>query len=513
MVGAYIRVSSKKQEDNDSLENQTQRATAFAKAKKEKLIIYKDVESGSKADRPQWMRFKADIQSKKITTGWVNQNDRLGRDAREAIEFWNVGALANFDMYIGDKKIDWYDNNDYMMYCFVSVISEGDRRKIIKNVKEAKTIAINDGRNTFRQLYGYTFEVIGVHPTNNRPIRRWYAVPEQMKVIRLVYKMYQEKISLVKIAQKINSLGYRTQNGKYFAVRTLFHILHHVEYTSFTYDKEKNLIPSKIYKEKIIPLEDFNRVENNWKVQSSDHNIKIGRPAEHLGSGVVTCACCGIGYFFHKQQKYNSYVHNNNKKCPEQHRKVLSEIVINRLIEHIFFEALSKPKLIENDENKYDDIIQLENSITAINKRIKKLIDQLELFDDDSVSDRLIERQTEKKELVKELDRLKVQNQLSINKRVRVTMLLHKNRLSEFVQATEQNKRKMAKEVIESMIINGNQIDVTLIDGRNLVYDYETEKKNGRIKKEDEVWDMYESGIWDHAYDRKIDIDNFKSFR
>ena len=92
MLGAYIRVSSETQRDNDSVSNQTNRAEAIAKRLGSPISFYYDVLSGGKITRKEWVRLKEDIASQKLHIVWANENDRIGRNVAE--------AHAVFDLYI-----------------------------------------------------------------------------------------------------------------------------------------------------------------------------------------------------------------------------------------------------------------------------------------------------------------------------------------------------------------------------------------------------------------------------
>jgi DNA invertase Pin-like site-specific DNA recombinase len=59
----YCRVSSVGQKDNYSFAAQKKDGTTFAEGIGSAYRLYKDVESGAKSSRADWVRLKADLES------------------------------------------------------------------------------------------------------------------------------------------------------------------------------------------------------------------------------------------------------------------------------------------------------------------------------------------------------------------------------------------------------------------------------------------------------------------
>lgn len=489
MLGAYIRVSSETQRDNDSVSNQTNRAEAIAKRLGSPISFYYDVLSGGKITRKEWVRLKEDIASQKLHIVWANENDRLGRNVAEAHAFLDLLIKHNCRLFIGDDEVDPNDDNDWLKYGFDSLISEADRRKIRKKTRETKALVINDGRNTFRQFYGYDCKIIGAK--RNRPIRKWFPVKQEVEIIQRIYRMYlDEKISLLKIAQILNEEGKRTKNGGYWHTRTLYHVLHHIEYTGHTYDKSKNIIPSKIYTKEIVSLFDYNRVQAQYPEQTTKQSFKIGRPPSHPASGILRCKFCGTGYFFHAQPKYHTYYHNNPVICDKQKNMVISYIAINHIFDKAFVYAMKTnpedifSRLIDqftkHQSVTIEDIKNLEIQIHDINKSIDRLIVLFEKTGEENAISRITALKKEKKVLEEAL----LKQNLSIkSEKDKVTQIIatftHLKQI-EYFSSSPIEKRRILRSVIEEATIGNGQIEISFIDGRKIIFDYEQEKKIAR---------------------------------
>ncbi len=477
------------QRDNDSVANQTARAKSVADKLGSPILFYYDVMSGGKATRREWVKLKEDISSSKIKIIWANENDRLGRNVSEAHAFLDLLITKGCRLFIGTEEVDPNDDNDWLKYGFDSLISEADRRKIRKKTKETKATVINDGRNTFRQLYGYDCKIIGAR--RNRPVREWYPVEHEVETIRKIYRLYlHEKMPLLKIALSLNEEGNRTKNNRYWTTRTLYHILHHIEYTGNTKDKSGTVIPSKVYTLNIVSLEDYYRVQEIYPSQSTEKSFRIGRPASHPASGILKCAFCGSGYFYHAQAKYHTYYHNNPHECGKQQNRVISYIATNFIFDQIFIFAMSKnPKDIFDSLNREfqsthqhtgNDILHLETQIEEIQKKMSRLMDLYEKTGDDSVIDRFNVLKTEKKALNDALVKSKLALSQDEERIEQVVATYSHLRQVEYITASPIEKRRMLKSIIERATIGNGEIQATLIDGRQLTFNYADAKRDAR---------------------------------
>jgi hypothetical protein len=296
---------------------------------------------------------------------------------------------------------------------------------------------------------------------------------------------------------------------------TIYHILHQLEYTGYTLNKEGERIESKIYTEKIISIKDFDEVQKRWPIQSTPNAINIGRPASHLVSGILTCEHCGIGYFFHFQKSPNghSYYHNNNNNCKAQQNRVLSYLAINFLFESLYVLAMSqdqkdlykklRKELLKNKEEVKSEIEILETKIKETDSKITKLINTLENIDDDTILERLKQRKLEKVNFEKTLDKLKNSIKSEEERLSKIVANFSIDRIQQFKSSDEVEKRIMLKEIIESATIGGGIIKVKLIDSRKYKFQYEDVKK---LQREGVKWGRVVSKNAD-TEDGKIIID------
>ncbi len=495
-LGAYIRVSSTLQSENDSVANQRARAADIAKRLGCTIKLYEDVESGGKATRSAWTRLKNDIENKKVSVVWANENDRLGRNLREAATFWDLCQSSECRLFVGKDEVDFNNDSDFLQYGFASLISESDRRKIIRKTRETKAVVINDGRNTYRQIYGYDCEVIGAE--RGRPKRRWFPVDTEVEAIKKIYHWYLvDKMPVKRICNRLNDAGYRAKNGGYFLHLSVYHILHQIVYTGYTLNKAGERIPSKIYTLPIISLEDYDEVQKRWKPQTSDKSFTVGRPVSHLASGLLKCGQCGTGYFFHANKPPNghAYYHNNSKDCERQKNKTLSYQVINWHFDNIYLWAMLEDvkdiyaRLKADVDSERDElsaaIENLKTQISDVDKKIKRLINAIEKDDDEDLGDRLRQRRQEKKELQAKLDSLSANIAAEEKKLSSIVAAFSADNVQLYLGADEPDKMRMLKQIVKTATINDGIITTELIDGRIDKSDYQELKKDFRAERKE----------------------------
>ena len=79
-IGLYLRVSTKNQKENSSLQTQQILGEEFSKRFGYEYEIFEDVESGGKLDRKELNRLLELCRNGELDGLWVYDNDRLSRD-------------------------------------------------------------------------------------------------------------------------------------------------------------------------------------------------------------------------------------------------------------------------------------------------------------------------------------------------------------------------------------------------------------------------------------------------
>ena len=91
MIAGYVRVSTEMQVERDSLTNQEEILSNFAKSKNKEFRIYKDAGISAKdKDRPAFQKMLEDIEAGMIETVVVTKLDRITRSIKDLIYLHSV---------------------------------------------------------------------------------------------------------------------------------------------------------------------------------------------------------------------------------------------------------------------------------------------------------------------------------------------------------------------------------------------------------------------------------------
>ena len=137
-LGIYCRVSSKKQMDGTSLENQKERGIKWCKNNGYNFEIYSDVISGSKVNRDGLNELYERIYNGELVGILLYEWDRLSRESRELmIEFEKLVEDTDCLVVVDDRVRDIRENlSDRIEYEFKNTLSTIERIRLKKRVGE-----------------------------------------------------------------------------------------------------------------------------------------------------------------------------------------------------------------------------------------------------------------------------------------------------------------------------------------------------------------------------------------
>lgn len=134
MIRGYARVSTESQRNNNSIEAQTEQLQAEGAE-----IIYSDVMSGAKLDRPEFSRLMSDLQPG--DTLICTKLDRISRTATDGYEL--IKALIERGIKVRVCNIGTMENTptgNLILHVFLA-FSEFEREMIVQRMAEGKAVA------------------------------------------------------------------------------------------------------------------------------------------------------------------------------------------------------------------------------------------------------------------------------------------------------------------------------------------------------------------------------------
>ena len=108
VVGIYCRVSSKKQEDNESLGAQKNRGIRFCKSNGYDYKVYEEVVSGTVIGnkRDAFSELESDLYNKKVDGIWLYDWDRMMREEMVGLVFRDLIIETKCKLFVGGVEKD-----------------------------------------------------------------------------------------------------------------------------------------------------------------------------------------------------------------------------------------------------------------------------------------------------------------------------------------------------------------------------------------------------------------------
>src|SRR5699024_3767419 len=277
-VALYLRVSTKEQTENYSLDNQLEKLESYCKAKDWTIYdTYKDGGfSGASTDRPDLKRLLSDIQN--IDAVVVYKLDRLSRSQRDTLELIEEHFLKNEVNFVSvTESLDTSTPMGRAMIGIMSAFAQLERELIAERMRDGQIK---------RAQSGYAAMGGNYNPAGFKRIDGELVTDESEKEhIQEVFRLYAKYHSIAKVQQELKLKGHAVWRHRRYN-----DMLRNPLYNG------KVTYASKVYEgnhEKIIDDELFNEVQ---RLLRRHRGRNFQKAKESLFSGMITCSCCGEKY-------------------------------------------------------------------------------------------------------------------------------------------------------------------------------------------------------------------------
>ncbi|KRM97013.1 integrase [Liquorilactobacillus aquaticus DSM 21051] len=283
------------------MDAQRQKINEFCQHDDMKLIkIYADegISGSSVTKRPGIQELLEDAKSKKFDMVVVWKNSRIARNTKDLLEMVDLFQKNGIGFASVSEKIDLDSAQGRFMFTIMGTVSELERNNIAENVYLGMYKRAQEGYATVGRVLGYK---PGIDELGKKILK---IEPEEAKIIRLIFNLFDQEKGLRAIANELNHRGYQTKNGNEFSTIAVKGIIDNplyvgqVRYAKYrNWDKKRRnglnekmvLVQGK--HEPIISQELWNRVEARRKSTSK-------LPAwDHQGTNILTgllkCPACG----------------------------------------------------------------------------------------------------------------------------------------------------------------------------------------------------------------------------
>ena len=207
-VAAYCRVSTIREEQLGSLENQIAYYTHYISDKPGWRLVsaYYDRASGMRVSkRPGYQRMLKDCAKGKIDLILVKSVSRFGRDALEVIRRARKLKEMGIDVYFETGGINTMTADNIILDTYAA-FSQAESQALSDNIKFGIRQRMRSGKTVLNhtQSLGYTKGKDGVLSI----------VPEEAEVVKKIYDLYLQGNGVRKIKRYLENNGIKTVTGK-----------------------------------------------------------------------------------------------------------------------------------------------------------------------------------------------------------------------------------------------------------------------------------------------------------
>ncbi len=208
-VGIYCRVSTRSQEQLNSLTNQISYLTRICYSKRIWILadIYVDIKSGADTQsRPEYQRMLDACRAGKLDIVLTKSISRFGRNTEEMLRSIRELKSAGVEVVFEQEEISTADANSDLMISIFEAVAEADNESRRQNILWGINRRLENGTSSmyFRRCYGY------INDSDGNPI----ICPEEATVVQLIFELYLGGMSIVGIISELASRGIKSPTGK-----------------------------------------------------------------------------------------------------------------------------------------------------------------------------------------------------------------------------------------------------------------------------------------------------------
>lgn len=318
-VGGYIRISTKKESQRTSIDNQKKYLTEWANINGYEIYdFYIDVKSGAFTHlRNDMKRMRDDVAAGKIKGIVSKEISRTSRDIMDILEL-KRGLADKGAFFVSIKEnYDSRTDDDEFLLIIHAGLAQKERKTTSSRVKITQMIKAREGKtNVASPAFGYMLSEDRQHLVIN---------PETAPVYRLIVDKYLDGWGQLKICKYLIAKGIKTKRGsKVWSTNSIRTILTNPVYLGVTIynvttpvrdstGKRKLMVRPReewIIKENthepLITKEKFERVQSIVRERKEKDTKEWSCTKKYLLSGFLYCDSCKGKLFGCKMLKHAS---------------------------------------------------------------------------------------------------------------------------------------------------------------------------------------------------------------
>jgi len=207
VCGLYVRVSTdRKVAEGESLEEQEQRLREFCKARNWNIVkVYcEEGQSAKDTNRPKFKELLNDIENGIIDTVVVKKLDRLSRSIIDFERIYNFFEKHNVDLVSLFENFDTTTAIGRAVVIIVMVFAQLEREQTAERTLDVLEHRAKEG------LWNGDCPPLGYDLNKGQLVVN----PKEVEIVRTIFQKYLEFASYHKVAEYLNSKGYKTKKFK-----------------------------------------------------------------------------------------------------------------------------------------------------------------------------------------------------------------------------------------------------------------------------------------------------------
>lgn len=481
----YCRYSSNLQ-DEKSIEQQKNELEEYAKNNNITIIKYyvDEAKSGTKDTRDSFQNMITDAcKLNEIQAILVWKTDRFARKAMDSLFYRNRLEKVGIKLISITQPIDTETPEGKLMSTMLAGMDEYYSQNLASNVKRALKLNAQNA-----QFNG------GIAPLGYDIVNKKYVINErEASCVRLIYNMYNEGYSLVEIALKLNSKGYKTKKGKPFGKTSIYDLLSNEKYIGkYIFNKgtktnHEGIRDDAIVIDNAIPpiisKEVFEKAMNRRKKKTNAENAAKNF---YLLSGLIKCECGGsfVGTTVKKQKNGNTYAsgyyrcsnHNKLGKCqmPSLKQELIEDKILKILTEELL-NVETRQGIVDTVNKQYQTLQKdcegsvniLKQNLLDINKEIENIVNAVAKgFASNTLLQRLENLENIKSNLEEEIsfkDNIASHKYITADK---IEEILKKD-LSELKDKSKEKLKSLVQKYVKKIEVKTTEVLIYLDFGEN----------------------------------------------
>ena len=309
-VVAYARVSTEKEEQEDSFERQVQHYTNLITSKPEWEFggIYADPGiTGTRAEkRPDFMRMIQDCRDGRINKIMVKSISRFARNTVDALNYIRELKDLGISVYFENENIDTMTPGGEVLLTILAAMAEQESRTMSTNIKWSYQKKFQNG-----EVILNTGTVLGYKKSKKG---EYMIAEDEAETVRRVFREYVAGIPVPQICRRLEASGIKTKRGSAkWSTNAVLGIIKNEKYTgnailgkTFKPDvlskrRIKNTGQAPMYYAEnthpaIIEQELFDMAQIEMQRRKNEKDKAVGSSrytGKYPFSGLLVCGTCG----------------------------------------------------------------------------------------------------------------------------------------------------------------------------------------------------------------------------